>query len=231
MPLYPCGTACAAFGCAPGAGRISPGTGTGRQKGEENMRGKRSIRQQFLYKKSYLKRRLQHDVMEDGTAYIPCRVDGLEDIISRFSIRGLETLNPEFQSFITEYAEFIPTECPLVLEIYGPEFSDGEKRIITDAIAADLDYMLGKNEEMNLRRRRRFFAMIAGTLISGIVMTLVKPYVFDFPMELFYVIFWLFADSFVRYLFIDKLTFREERIRMGRLASMKVSFMGPQAEE
>jgi len=34
-------------------------------------------KEQFLYKKSYLKNRLQQDVMEDGIAYIPCKVQGI----------------------------------------------------------------------------------------------------------------------------------------------------------
>ncbi len=195
------------------------------KRGEEHMGNRRENRKQFLYKKTYLKRRLQHDVMENGIAYIPCRVDGLNDIISRYSIRGLETLDPLFLGFITEYAEFIPSEYPMVLEIHGPAFSEAEKRVITDTVMADLDYMLGKNEAMNLRKRKRFYGMMAGTVISGIMLTFARKWILDVPLELFYVIFWLFADAFVRYLFIEKLDFREERIRIGRLASMKVEFV------
>ncbi len=189
------------------------------------MTNRRENRKRFLYKKTYLKRRLQHDVMENGIAYIPCRVEGMKDIISSYSIRGLETLDPLFLSFITDYAEFIPSEYPIVLEIHGPAFSDEEKKVITDTVMADLDYMLGKNEEMNHRKRKRFYFMMAGTVISGIMLTFARRWILDVPLELFYVIFWLFADAFVRYLFIEKLDFREERIRIGRLASMKVEFV------
>ncbi len=189
------------------------------------MASRRDNRKQFLYKKTYMKRRLQQDVMENGIAYIPCRVNGIDDIISQYSIRGLETLDPLFLGFIMDYAEFIPSEYPMVLEIHGPAFSDAEKKIINDTVMADLDYMLGKNEAMNLRKRKRFFAMMAGTVVSGIMLTFARRWILDVPLELFYVIFWLFADAFVRYLFIEKLDFREERIRVGRLASMKVEFV------
>ena len=58
-------------------------------------------KEQFLYKKSYLKNRLQQDVMEDGIAYIPCKVQGINDIISKFSTKGCESLDPEFLYYIT----------------------------------------------------------------------------------------------------------------------------------
>ena len=45
---------------------------------------KHNKREEFYYKKSYLEHRLQKDVMEDGIAHIPCRVEGIDDIISKF---------------------------------------------------------------------------------------------------------------------------------------------------
>ncbi len=190
------------------------------------MWGKRSSnKDRFLYKKTYLARRLQHDVMENGIAYIPCKVRGMEDIISRFSISGVETTDAEFLNYITDYAEFIPPEYPLVLEIYGPAFSEAEKRVITETITSDLDYLLGKYEDLHQYQKRKFLFMMVGTVVSGIVASFCKLWLTDIPLEFFYVIFWLFADSLVRYLFIEKRDFREGRIRMGRLASMKVNFV------
>lgn len=182
---------------------------------------------QFLYKKSYLERRLQHDIMENGIAYIPCNVKGIEDIISKFSVKGCESLDAEFMDFIIEYIDFIPSEYPVVLEISGAEFNAEEKKMITDTIAGDMDYLLGKNEEDLLHKRRRFFGMMVGTFLSGIALGFAKRCIADVPLEFFYVIFWLFADAFIRYLFIEKLDFRDEKIRVGRLASMKVEFVDP----
>ena len=46
------------------------------------------------------------------------------------------------------------------------------------------------------------------------------------PLEFFYVLFWLFADSLVRYLFVENYDYRNDKIRAGRIASMEVEF-GP----
>ena len=47
----------------------------------------------------------------------------------------------------------------------------------------------------------------------------------DIPEEFFYVVFWLFADSLVRYIFIERGDYRDKRIGAGRIASMKVEFV------
>ncbi len=180
---------------------------------------------QYLYKKSYLERRLQHDVMENGIAYIPCRVESIDDIISKFSVRGCESLDSEFYEYIIDFIDFVPSEYPVVLEINGPAFSPEEKKIITDTILCDMDYLLGRTEDHLKTQKRRFMSMITGTILSGVALGIARKVFESVPLEFFYVLFWLFADALVRYVFIEKLDFRDEKIRVGRLASMQVEFV------
>jgi hypothetical protein len=67
--------------------------------------------------------------------------------------------------------------------------------------------------------------MVAGTLGSGILLALIKEFVDEVPLEFFYVLFWLFADALVRYLFIEFGDYKNEKIRAGRIASIKVEFV------
>ncbi len=53
-------------------------------------------RNQYLYRKSYLDRRLQNDFMENGVAYIPCRIKSIDDVISKYSVKDCESLDAEF---------------------------------------------------------------------------------------------------------------------------------------
>ena len=64
-----------------------------------------------------------------------------------------------------------------------------------------------------------------GTVISGILLALIGKYLGDIPQEFFYVLFWLFADAFVRYIFIESGDYRDKRIGAGRIASIKVEFV------
>ena len=183
-------------------------------------------KEEFYYKKSYLERRLQKDVMEDGIAYIPCRVEEIGDIISRFSIKDCESLDGEFVDYLLDFVDCIPEEYPVVLEIHGPKFTDEEKKLITEIIESDTDYMLGKTEAQNRHHRKVFWWMVVGTVGSGILLALIRELIIDdIPLEFFYVIFWLFADAFVRYLFIENSDYKNDKIRAGRIASMKVEFV------
>ena len=184
----------------------------------------------FLNKKSLLEHRLDKDVMEDGIAYIPCKVDSMEDIISKYSIKGCESLNPEFTDYIEGFIECIPAKYPIVLEIYGPKFTDEEKETIVEMIAADGDYELGRTIRENRHHRLVFLEMVIGTVASGIILALIGKYLDDIPMEFFYVIFWLFADALVRYIFIERGDYRNMRIGAGRIASVKVAFAEDEEE-
>ncbi len=180
--------------------------------------------EEFLYKQSYLERRLQKEVMEDGIAYIPCKVSGIDDIISRFSVKGCESVDSEFMSYFMDFIEFIPQECPIVLEIHGPKFTEEEKKLIVETISADTDYNLGKTIESNKYHRKIFWFMTIGTIVTG---CLVAPFEAwgGMPLEFYYVLFWLFADALVRYLFVEYEDYKNDKIRAGQLASVKVEFV------
>lgn len=182
-------------------------------------------KKRFLEKKSFLNYRLNKEVLRDGIAYIPCHVENMEDIISKYSVRGNESLNSEFVDYFTDFVECIPIKYPVVLKIYGPKFTEEEKKIIVDTIALDGDYNLGKTIQDNRHHRLVFVEMVVGTVISGILLALLGKYLESVPQEFFYVIFWLFADALVSYVFIERWDHRNERSVAGRLASVKVEFV------
>jgi uncharacterized membrane protein AbrB (regulator of aidB expression) len=97
--------------------------------------------------------------------------------------------------------------------------------MITEAVNSDADYLLGKTEADNRYHRKVFWWMVAGTVGSGVLLGVLKHFVDDVPLEFFYVLFWLFADALVRYLFIEFRDYKNEKIQAGRIASMKVEFV------
>lgn len=182
-------------------------------------------KKQFLHKKSYLDKRLQLDVMENGVAYIPCKVNSIEDIICKYSVKNCESLDTEFITYMVDFVEFIPPEIPVVLEISGTKFTEEEKKVISETVEAETNYLLGRTEEYLRIRKIRFSYMILGTVLSGGVLFIARELFDGVPLEFFFVLFWLFADMLVRYLFVDTLDLKEEKLHMGRLASMSVEFV------
>ena len=179
----------------------------------------------FLNKTSLLERRLKNEVLEDGIAYIPCRVESIEDIIGQYSIEGCESLNSEFSGYINDFIDCIPTKYPIVLEIYGPKFTEEEKKLIAETIVADGDYELGRTIQENRHHWKVFLGMMIGTIVTSAVLMLIGKYLDGIPHEFFYVIFYLFADAFVRYIFIERWDDQDAKISAGRIASMKVEFV------
>jgi len=50
----------------------------------------------FESRKGHLDYRLNRDYIRNGVATIPCRISDYSDVISTYSVKGYETLNPEF---------------------------------------------------------------------------------------------------------------------------------------
>jgi len=125
---------------------------------------KRSKREEYYKKKSHLISRLNKDVIRDGTAYLSCKIEGLDDVLSKFSVNGIEALNGEFKDEFLSFVDCIPQEYPLVLEIHGPQFTEEEKKMITEAVNSDADYLLGKTEADN-RHHRKVFWLFADALV------------------------------------------------------------------
>ena len=186
---------------------------------------KKSKREEFYYKKSHLESRLKKDLIRDGIAYLPCKVRGIDDILSKLSTESITAVDAEFSDALLNTVDCIPQEYPLVLEIHGPKFTEQEKEMITETVTSDADYMLGKIEAENRHHRKVFWWMVAGTVGSGILLGVIKQFIDEVPLEFFYVLFWLFADALVRYLFIEHGDYKSDKIRAGRIASMKVEFV------
>ena len=186
---------------------------------------KKDKREEFYNKKSHLDSRLKKDLIRDGVAYLPCKVSGIDDILSKYSTETITAVDAEFSDALLNTVDCIPQEYPLVLEIHGPKFTEKEKEMIREAVVSDGDYLLGKTEADNRHHRRVFWSMVAGTVGSGILLGAIKIFVDEIALEFFYVLFWLFADALVRYLFIEHGDYKNDKIRAGRIASMKVEFV------
>ncbi|MDO5445571.1 MAG: hypothetical protein Q4F31_08125 [Eubacteriales bacterium] len=190
----------------------------------------RKLNRLFFKKKSFIEKRLKNDFVDNGIASIPCKVSQYEDIISSYSVRGYETLNPEFESYVKDTVDVIPAKYPIVLNIIGGNFSSEQEETIRDTIVEDFAYDLGMKENELKHHIGIFFFMMFGIVISALFLYMFD-WLPDFPKELFFVIFWYMADTVVDYLFIGGHDLRKERILAGRLACIKVVFSDVYNEE
>ena len=177
----------------------------------------------FESRKGHLDYRLKRDYVRNGIATIPCRVSDYSDVISAYSVKGCETLNPEFDAYLKSTAELMPPECPLVLNIIGNCLSREEQKTVEETIRDALAYDLGVVEKKEKRHTQTFFLMLAGMLLSGGLLWFTKALA-DEPRELLYILFWFAVEALCDYLFLTGYELRCERRLAGRLASIKIVF-------
>lgn len=189
----------------------------------DNMKQKLKNRALFLKRDANLKQRLKADFIENGIASLPCRVSGIDEIISHFSVPNYETLSPEFSEYIETAASFIPAEYPIMLEISGCAFSKEEQETITQTIREDFLYELGAVQRENNRQLIIAFLMLAGMLITGFLTFFVRG-IGDTAVEIIYIFFWFFSDLVACYFLMDGLENRKKRMLAGRLADMTIYF-------
>jgi hypothetical protein len=184
---------------------------------------KRNFIELFESRKGHLDYRLKRDYVRNGIATIPCRVSDYSDVISAYSVKGCETLNPDFDEYLKSTAELMPPECPLVLNIIGNCLSREEQKTVEETIRDDLAYDLGVVEKKEKRHTQTFFLMLAGMLLSGGLLWFTKALA-DEPRELLYILFWFAGETLCDYLFLTGYELRCERRLAGRLASIKIVF-------
>ena len=189
----------------------------------DTIKQKIKNRHLFLKRDAKLEKRLKEDYIDNGIASLPCKVTGMDDIISRFSVPGYETLSPEFSDYIEASAGFIPAEYPIVLEISGCCFSEEEQAIIRSTIHEDYTYELGAVQRENRKQLIIALLMLVGMIVTGFLTFGIQG-IANTAMEVLYIFFWFFADLTACYFCLDGFENRKKRLLAGRLADMTVYF-------
>ena len=189
------------------------------------MRARRYIRniQTFSKRKSRIKARLDQDFIDGGIATIPCRIESCEDVISSYSVKNYETLNPAFTEYVQDAVSVIPSEYPVVLDLINSSLTEEEKKTIEETIRDDFAYALGYQEAQLKHHEKMFCIIMAGLIISIILLTILQQAA-EIPRELIFVLFWFTADTILDYVFFTGNDLRTEHILAGRLACVKVIF-------
>ena len=183
----------------------------------------RKIIKLFESRKGNLDYRLKRDYIRNGIATLPCSISEYNDVVSSYSVKDYETLNPEFVDYLKSTAEVTPPEYPLVLNIIGDCLTQEEKKTIEEVIPDEFAYELGVVEKEENRHMRIFYGMFFGLIISGVLLYFTHVLAEE-PRELFFILFWFMGETLCDYIFLTGHDLRRDRRLAGRLASIKVVF-------
>jgi hypothetical protein len=184
---------------------------------------KHNLARLFESRKGHLDYRVNRDYIRNGIAVIPCRISDYSDVISTYSVKGYETLNPDFFEYLEVTADVTPSDSPLILNIIENCLSQEERKTIEWVILDDCSYNLGIVEKEEKRHTRTFIFMFIGLIIFGIILWFTKTLAEE-PRELLFIPFWFMGETLCDYIFLTGYDLRRNRRLAGRLASIKVVF-------
>ena len=182
---------------------------------------RRNINRLFESRKAHLDYRIKRDYISNGIATIPCQISSYSDVISVYSVKGYETLNPDFADYVKSAADVTPTEYPIVLNIIGDCLTEEEKKTIEETILDEFAYDLGMVEKEEKRHTRVFCGMLIGLILLTILLWFTQTLAEE-PRELIFIMFYFMGDTLCDYIFLTGHDLRQQRRLAGRLASIKV---------
>ena len=154
---------------------------------------RRNINRLFESRKAHLDYRIKRDYISNGIATIPCQISSYSDVISVYSVKGYETLNPDFADYVKSAADVTPPEYPLVLNIIGDRLSEHEKTTIEETIRDEFAYDLGIVEKEEKRHRQIFSGMFIGLILLTIILCITQTLAEE-PRELIFIMFYFMGD-------------------------------------
>ena len=164
--------------------------------------------------------------IEKGEAYISAKVNSIDDIISKYSTKDYEWINPEFASYIEESAYYIPLEESITIEICGGNFSEEEKDMIKRVIKDYFGLKLGdKFLDLDINKHKSFILFLFGIISLGVFAILNNFSIITAVNELLLLLFWFFLWEYADLGWLTRGNLRLEQIEAGQLSTAKIVFL------
>jgi len=164
--------------------------------------------------------------IDKGVAYISAKVNSIDDIISKYSIKNYEWINSDFANYLEESAYYIPMEESITIEICGGNFSEDQKDLITRVIKDYFGLQLG-DKIMDLDINKKRSNILLGFSFFGVLLVamLNRFDIIGTVAELFIFILWFFLWEYGEMAFLDRSELQEQKLEAAQLSTAKIVFL------
>ena len=194
-----------------------------------NNKKKKSIKnlERFKSAKFNYAKFVKQYYIDKKEAYISAKVDSINDIISKYSTKDYEWINPDFAHYIEESAYYIPIEESITIEICGGNFSDEEKELVRRVIKDYFGLKLGdKFLDLDENKHKSFILLIFGVISLGIFAILSKFSIITSALtEIALLFFWFFLWEYAELAWLQRSDIQVGRIEAGQLSTAKITFL------
>ena len=164
--------------------------------------------------------------IDKGEAYISAKVSSIDDVISKYSTKDYEWINPEFANYIEESAYYIPIEESITIEICGGHFSHDEQELIKRVLKDYCGLKLGdKFFDVDINKHKSFILFLFGIISLGIFAILSKFSLITTLNEIVLLLFWFFLWEYADLGWIERSNLQLERLEAGQLSTAKIVFL------
>jgi len=164
--------------------------------------------------------------IEKKEAYVSAKVNSIDDIISKYSTKGYEWINPDFAHYIEESAYYIPIEESVTIEICGGSFSDEEKELVKKVIKDYFGLKLGdKFLDLDENKHKSLILLIFGIISLGVFVILSRFSIISALTEIILLLFWFFIWEYADLAWLERSEIQLQRIEAGQLSTAKIVFL------
>ena len=164
--------------------------------------------------------------IEKKEAYVSAKVKSIDDIISKYSTKGYEWINPDFAHYIEESAYYIPIEESVTIEICGGNFSDEEKELVKRVIKDYFGLKLGdKFLDLDENKHKSLILLIFGIISLGVFAILSRFSIISTLTEVILLLFWFFLWEYADLALLERSDLQVARIEAGQLSTAKIVFL------
>ena len=165
---------------------------------------------------------IKKDYIDNGIGCLAAKITKYEDVISRYSGEGYECLNPEFYHYINRNVQYIPSDIPILLQIYGCKLTKKQQELITDNIREHYSYKLGEVIEENKNKTKRVgtFVVLASIFL---ILSLITEDVYEYVSSFLNLAFCFYGSSVITFFATGAVGSKNNRIRAAQLANMYIT--------
>lgn len=162
--------------------------------------------------------------LDYGKAYISAKVKSIDEIISKYSIKDYEWINPEFADYIEQNAYYIPEVYRVVIEING-KFTEEEQAVIEETIKDYTGLKLGDAQKKVKANTIKSLGLLIFGLISAIFFVIASHFnISDSMFDMISLLVWFALWEFMGLVVFDRAELNRERMNAAQLATCQIIF-------
>lgn len=167
--------------------------------------------------------RVVRDFYKEGDrAVILCRVSGMEDVISHYSMPGRESLSPDLIAYLDDNIFSIPLSYPIEVRFCGYSFTGEEKETIRRTMQSTYEFKLAMTQAaLSKNRRYSMITLAIGALFFALYFMLDRSGVLGLVLTIF---FWFFLWEFGMSGWTEYRALREEIRQTERIGRGDICF-------